>query len=199
MSARMRTLIFLVLVPAAAGWTQSDSPAAGAAWLYVGPRIAVAGEIAQPADFNAEIQRFYPSSSSYFPVYSQIGVEVGERVSLAGSGYRLSFREQVLVAGLDQNFALPVFRLMLGVLTPFGLEAAIGPQLELGYGSSTAGVSPSLVYSLGWRFSFGAVSVPVFVVADPLPPNRKVRVSIMAGVDYGFSPARPKPTAPFNY
>jgi len=181
----------------------ADSAGAGAPaepWFFLGPRVAVAGEVAQPADFNAEIQRFYPSASTYFPVYSQIGLEIAERLSAMGSGYRLSFREQLLISGLDQNFALPVARVLLGVLTPFGLEAAIGPQLELVYSGSALGVAPSLVYSVGWRFSLGSISVPVFAVAEPLPPDRKARISVMAGVDYGFAPARPaKPQTPFNY
>ncbi len=196
---RFKAVCAIALAAATMASAQSEGPPPSP-WLFLGLRVAVAGEITQPAGFNAAIQSFYPSPNAYFPVYSQIGLNLAEQVSIAESGYRLSFSELVLLSGLDQNFALPLLRLMVGVLMPFGLEAGLGPQLELTKTSSAIGVAPSLIYSIGWRFSIGAVTLPVTLVVDPLPPERHVRVSLMAGVDYGLSPSRPPtPKTPFNY
>ncbi len=168
-------------------------------WLYVGPRIGVGGEIAQPSNFNDTVQRVFPSGHSYFPVYSQIGLDLSERVSLAETGYHFFFSQLLAVSGLDQNFALPSLSFLLGAMTPFGLEAALGPQLELANDGGGAYVAPSLVYAVGYRLHVGFVSIPVMLFVDPLPPNRRIRLTILAGVDYGFAPSRPKPPPAFNY
>jgi hypothetical protein len=168
-------------------------------WLFLGPRIGISGEISQPSDFNDTIQRFFPTGHSYFPVYSQIGVDLSERISLAQTGYHLFFSQLLTVSGLDQNFALPVLDLLLGAMTPFGLEAALGPQLELANDGSSTYLAPSMVYAVGWRFSISGLSLPVMLFVDPLPPTRRVRLTVLAGVDYGFTPPGPKPPSPFNY
>lgn len=168
-------------------------------WLFLGPRMGVGGEIAQPSDFNDTIQGLFPSGNSYFPVYSQLGINLAERVALAESGYNLSFSELFTVSGLDQNFAFPMLSLLLGLVTPFGLEASLGPQLELANNGSGAFLAPSMVYAIGWRLSFHGISVPVTVFVNPLPPDRRVRLAVLAGVDYGFSPPGPTPRPPFNY
>ena len=168
-------------------------------WLFLGPRIGVGGEIAEPSDFNGTIQRLFPSGNSYFPVYSQLGIDLAERVPLAATGYNLSFSQLLTVSGLDQNFALPVLSLLLGVMTPFGLEASLGPQLEVANAGGGAFLAPSMVYAVGWRLTFGGISVPVTLFVNPLPPERRVRLAVLAGVDYGFSPSRPTPHPPFNY
>lgn len=193
--------------PAAPSATPAQSPAAPSAapaaprtpWLFLGPRIGISGEISQPSDFNDTIQRFFPTGHSYFPVYSQIGVDLSERISLAQTGYHLFFSQLLTVSGLDQNFALPVFDLLLGAMTPFGLEAALGPQLELANDGSSTYLAPSMVYAVGWRFSISGLSLPVMLFVDPLPPTRRVRLTVLAGVDYGFVPPGPKPPSPFNY
>ena len=202
-------IAFLGAVLAPMAWTQDEGGAAPAQaeppspprspWLYLGPRIGVGGEIAQPSDFNDTVQRIFPSGHAYFPVYSQIGLDLSERVPLAQTGFHLSFSQLLTVVGLDQNFALPVLDLLLGATTPFGLEAGLGPQLELADDGSGISLAPSIVYAVGWRFSFGGVSLPVMMFIDPLPPTRRVRLAVLAGVDYGFTPPGPRPPAPFNY
>jgi len=181
----------------AAPSVQPEQPRAP--WLFLGPRIGVGGEISQPSDFNDTIQRFFPSGHSYFPVYSQIGLDLSERVSLADTGYHLFFSQLLIVSGLDQNFALPSFSVLIGAMAPFGLEVALGPQVELADDGNGAYVAPSLVYAVGYRLRVGGLSLPVTVFVDPLPPTRRVRLTVLAGVDYGFAPSRPKPPPPFNY
>ncbi|HUJ66122.1 MAG TPA: hypothetical protein VLX59_11325 [Acidimicrobiales bacterium] len=204
MSGRVAwTVIGLFLAGVCAAGAQApeqtpEPPAAKPPWLFVGARVAVVGEIAKPSAFNTEIQRIWAGTRSYFPVYSQLGLEATEMIPIDGSGFHVSLGEQVLVAGLDQNFALPMFRLLLGVAMPFGLEVALAPQLEPAYIHGLV-AAPSLAYAVGWRFPLGAIQIPVTLVLDPLPPARRVRLSVMGGIQYGFRPSRPVARTPFNY
>ena len=169
-------------------------------WLLIGGRVGVSYELAAPADFNSEIQAFFPSSSSYFPVYSSLALSVTERFPIGDSGFRLALTELPMVSGIDQNFAMPSFILLVGVQSAFGLEGGVGPAIEPFFSSGSIKAGPSLVYSLGWRFEAGRASIPVTLLVDPLPPNRHLRVSLVAGIDYGFAPTLPKPKKPpFNY
>lgn len=98
---------------------------------------------------------------------------------------------------------MPRITVLVRVQTSFGLEGGLGPLIEpvvAHPGSAGVTASPSLVYSVGWRFSFGRVSLPVSLMVDPLPPHRHPRATLMAGIDYGFAPKLPKrPRSPFNY
>jgi hypothetical protein len=71
-------------------------------WLWVGPRIGISGEISKPSDFDDRIQEFFPKSRKYFPVYSEIGLAVEQRIRIGDSGYQLFLQQRILVGGLDQ-------------------------------------------------------------------------------------------------
>lgn len=191
--------------PAPTGTSTPAAKPATAPWLLVGGRIGAAYEYAKPSTFNALIQPFFPSRSTYFPVYSIVGVSLTESIAISDTGFRLALTQLPAVSGLDQNYAMPQVTLLVGIQTAFGLEGGVGAQLEpvLAAGSSNIEVGPSLVYSVGWRFTFGKVSVPITLTADPLPPGRHrghPRVLLTAGIDYGFAPSAPKaPKTPFNY
>ena len=187
--------------PAASGSSVAASQSS-APWLFVGGRIGAGYEYAKPSDFNSLIQPFFPSANSYFPVYSTLGLSVTESIAIAQTGFRFTMTQLPSVSGLEQNYAMPRLTLLFGVQTGFGLEGGVGPQIEPVVASAGSGVAvgPSLVYAVGWRFSFGRVSVPVTLMVDPLPPHRHPRATLMAGIDYGFAPKAPKPRrAPFNY
>lgn len=204
-------LLFSGLTAAVSAAGNNSSPSGGSApaakpartpWLLVGGRIGAAYEYAKPSEFNALIQPFFPSHNSYFPVYSILGVSLTESIAISNTGFRLALTQLPTVSGLDQNYAMPRLTLLVGVQTGFGLEGGVGAQLEPVVASKGSGVEvgPSLVYSVGWRFTFGKVSVPITLMADPLPPHRHPRASLMAGIDYGFAPSAPKrPKSPFNY
>ena len=63
-------------------------------WLWLGPRIGVTGVISKPSDFDDVIEELFPKSRKYFPVYSEIGLAVEQRVRIEGSGYQLFLQEQ---------------------------------------------------------------------------------------------------------
>ena len=104
-----------------------------------------------------------------------------------------------MVSGVDQNYAVPSLIFLVGIQADFGLEVGLGPQIEPIVGSGGLIAAPSLVYSLGWRLPLGRFSLPLAIMVDPLPPERHLWVSVIAGIDYAFSPTLPKPRAPFNY
>ena len=83
-------------------------------WLWLGPRIGVTGVISKASEFDDIIQEFFPKSRKYFPLYSEIGVAVEQRIRIGDSGYRLFLQERILVGGLDQTAVLPSLSLLLG-------------------------------------------------------------------------------------
>lgn len=168
-------------------------------WLHVGGRIGVTYEFGNKAEFNNAVQQFYPNNFTYFPLYSRVGAALSERVPIGKTGHRFTVSQLLEVTGLDQNFALPSLTLLMGVETSFGLEAGLGPKLELSIANGGYYLAPSLVYAVGWRFQANQVEFPVAVLVEPFPPQRRVRVSIIAGIDYGIPRAEPKPQKPFNY
>lgn len=189
----------------ALGWADSDGAAPASErsksdhWLLVGARVGAAYELTKPAVFNDEIQQFYPSAHSYFPLYSRLGLSLSERFPIGDTGWRLALTQLPMISGIDQNYAIPSLTLLVGIQTDFGLEVGLGPQVEPIVGSGGLVAAPSLVYSAGWRLSLGRFSLPLAIMVDPLPPQRHLWVSVTAGIDYGFTPSLPKPRAPFNY
>ena len=169
-------------------------------WLWLGPRIGVTGVISKPSDFDDVIEELFPKSRKYFPVYSEIGLAVEQRIRIEGKGYQLFLQERILVGGLDQTVALPSLSLLLGVSTPFGLEIGLGPDFSLESKSDGAVISPAMVYALAWTFFISeGVKIPVVFSAVPIPPEGKPRLSVLTGLDFGLNFKREKEKTPFNY
>ncbi len=186
------SLIPILILPAA----EEQSPP----WLWLGPRIGVTGVISKASEFDDIIQEFFPKSRKYFPLYSEIGVAVEQRIRIGDSGYRLFLQERILVGGLDQTAVLPSLSLLLGFSTPFGLEIGLGPEFSLDSKSDGAVIAPAMVYSLGWSFrTSGGTRIPVVFSAVPIPPEGKPRLSLLTGLDFGLSFKREKKKTPFNY
>ncbi len=187
---------------ALAAWLPAQESEEKPPWLHVGLRLGVTGAVADPAVFTKYVQSVYPGNRQYFPLYSQIGIGLEQRVPLGFVGGRLVFQELVLVSGLDQNFALPLLGLLMGYRFPFGLDLGLGPELTLGRQGTKIVVLPALMYSVGWYFSIGNFSIPVLLLFSPLPPDRAMRFTLLSGFDYGVRirlPKREKKKTPFNY
>jgi hypothetical protein len=169
-------------------------------WLWLGPRIGVTGVISKRSDFDDLIQEIFPKSRKYFPVYSEIGLAVEQRIRIEGRGYHWFLQERILVGGLDQTAALPSLSLILGVSTPFGLEIGLGPDFSLESKSGGAVIAPAMVYAVGWSFFISdQIKIPVVFSAVPIPPEGKARLSLLAGLDFGLRFKREKKKTPFNY
>ena len=190
--------LFLALVALLPAQANEEKPP----WLFAGIRLGVTGAVAEPGDFTAIVQSVFPGSRDYFPLYSQIGLELEQRIPLGFVPGRLIFQELILVSGLDQNFALPLLGLLLGYRFPFGLDIGLGPELTLGRQSEKIIMLPALMYTVGWYFTIGNFSIPVVLVYSPLPPDRKMRITLLSGFDFGVKiklPKREKKKTPFNY
>jgi hypothetical protein len=170
----------------------------GTPWFTAGVRAGVGGGLVAPAEFDAAVQEIFPREKSYFPVYSRVGLAAGQRL-LTGPAGRVTLEEWMLVSGLDQNIALPAGSLLLSYRAPFGLTVGLGPELSMVSRDGTLGVAPALIYVAGWTFSLGRVSLPVLLIADPLPFERWIRLSLMAGLDFGLTLKLPGRRPPFNY
>jgi hypothetical protein len=201
MNKRTRELLCILLAAVFAAPTlQAQENEEKPPWFYMGPRIGVICAISSRDDFDAIIQEMLPSERDYFPLFSQIGLNFEQRIRLEKNGY-LAFEELFLVRGLDQNIAIPAAALLISLKLPFGLKFGLGPEIYLRGLNSTPLFSPSLVYTVGWIFSFRSIEVPVLCVYDPLPYDRKMRISLLTGFDFGlkfkFKPKEKK--TPFNY
>ena len=169
-------------------------------WLWLGPRIGVTGVVSKTSDFDSIIQELFPKSRQYFPLYSEIGLAVEQRIRIGGGGYELFLQERILVGGLDQTVVLPSLSLLLGFSTPFGLEIGLGPDFSLESKSDGAVIAPAMVYTLGWSFfTAEGVKIPVVFSAVPIPPEGKPRLSLLTGLDFGLRFKREKKKTPFNY
>ena len=169
-------------------------------WLWLGPRIGVTGVVSKTSEFDDTIQQFFPKSRQYFPVYSEIGMAVAQRIRIGGGGYQLFLQERILVGGLDQTVVLPSLSLLLGFSTPFGLEIGLGPDFSLESKSDETVIAPAMVYTLGWSFfTAEGVKIPVVFSAVPIPPEGKPRLSVLTGLDFGLRFKREKKKTPFNY
>jgi hypothetical protein len=170
------------------------------AWLWLGPRIGITGVISKTSEFDENIQEFFPKSRQYFPVYSEIGLAVEQRIRIGESGYQLFLQERVLAGGLDQTVVLPSLSLLLGFSFPFGLEIGVGPDFSLESKSGGAVISPAMVYTVGWCFfTDEGAKIPVVLSAVPIPPEGKPRISLLTGLDFGLKAKREKKKTPFNY
>ena len=169
-------------------------------WLWLGARIGVTGVMAKPSDFDDFVEEIFPRSRDYFPVYSEIGLAVEQRIRIEGNGYQLFLQERILVGGLDQTVALPSLSLLLGISTPFGLEIGLGPDFSLESKSGGAVIAPAMVYTVTWVFYISdGTKIPVTFSAVPIPPEGKARLSVLAGLDFGLRFEREKKKTPFNY
>jgi hypothetical protein len=189
-------IISISVLPAEEVSAEQDAPP----WLWLGPRIGVTGVITKPSDFDDYIEEIFPKSRDYFPVYSEIGLAVEQRVRIEGNGYQWFLQERILVGGLDQTVALPSLSLLLGISTPFGLEIGLGPDFSLESKSGGAVIAPAMVYTVTWVFYISdGTKIPVTFSAVPIPPEGKARLSVLAGLDFGLRFEREKKKTPFNY
>ena len=168
------------------------------AWLSVGPRIGATGVVTTWSRFNAEMQDMRSADRDYFPLYSQIGFNIDQRIRLDG-GVALIFRETLLLGGLDQNIPLPSATLLAGVGLPFGLELLIGPEINPDASDGDADPTPSLALAAGWVFSAWGRPLPVSVVVVPLSVDWEPRVTALVGIDFPIRFRFEKKKPPFNY
>jgi len=197
---KKRLMVILVAALFAAAAISAEENSEKQPWFYLGPRIGLIGVLSDLDEFDAIIQDMYPSDSDYFPLFSQIGLSFEQRIPITENSY-LAFEQLLLVRGLDQNIAIPAAALLINYKTPFGLKFGLGPEIYLRGLNGDPLFSPSLVYALGWIFTFNSFELPLTCIFDPLPYDRKMRISLITGFDFGFRMKLKitKKKDPFNY
>ena len=95
--------------------------------LVFGPRLGISAAVMEPEDFNNHMQSLLSDSSrSFFPVYTEMGIQLQQLLPLGGTGSYLTFQQTLLMGGLEQSMPLPSGYMTIGYRMPFGLELGSG-------------------------------------------------------------------------
>ena len=155
--------------------------------IVFGPRVGVTYIAVNPEEFNKSLQETYPDESrSYFPMMTQFGVNLEQRIRLGDTDSHFAFQEVLVIGGIDQNIFLPSLSVLIGFRSRVGLEFGLGPNVTLV--RSEEGLVPNLsvIYAAGWTFNFRDVFVPVNIAVVPTPTDGHPRVSFMTGFNFNL-------------
>ncbi|MBA7633384.1 hypothetical protein ES703_40950 [subsurface metagenome] len=153
--------------------------------LIFGPRVGISYIMANPDDFNDSVQEVFPDKNrKYFPVFTQFGINLEQRIRLGGTRSHFAFQEVLLIGGLDQNIVLPALNLLIGFRSHAGLEFGLGPNITMSRATEGPGVTVSVVYAVGWTFAFKNVFVPVDLCIVPTPSDGHPRLTLLTGFNF---------------
>jgi hypothetical protein len=176
-------LLFLCLGALVAAAQDSDPPRR--LEIVFGPRVGVSYILAPFRDFDASVQRIFPDDSrQYIPIFTQFGLNLEQRIRLGNTQSHFAFQEVLLVGGIDQNIVLPSLSILIGFRSRKGLEFGLGPNLSLKRSADDIGVGLSVVYSVGWTFSFADVFIPVDLAFVPTPSDSNPRFTLLTGFNF---------------
>lgn len=165
-----------------AGGTLAAQEDARAPRLLFGPRLGVSVVVQDPAAFNAGMQVLIPDSSkTYFPVFTEMGLQAQQLVPLGDGRSYLAFQEMFLVGGLDQSLPLISVNATMGYRTRAGFEMAMGPYISSIAPGGSVKLSASVAYTLGWTIAANGFSVPITLMFVPLPSYVNPRISLILG------------------
>ena len=108
-----------------------------------------------------------------------------QRIKLGETKSHFAFQEVFLIGGIDQSIVLPSLSFIIGYRHSSGLEFGLGPNI-----STTSDIrgdiipSISVVYSIGWTFSYQSVYVPINLAIVPTPVDGHPRVSLLTGFNF---------------
>ena len=152
-----------------------------------GPRVGATYVVVSKEDFNASLQNAFPRDSAYFPLITQFGLNLEQRIRLGDTESHFAFQEVIVVGGLDQGIVLPSFSCLIGFRSKAGLEFGLGPNVTLSRSPEGLGVAVSVIYALGWTFSIQDVHIPVDIAIVPTPVDGCPRISLLTGFNFGGS------------
>jgi len=152
--------------------------------LVVGPRVGLTGIIMDFDQFNDEMQVGFPRKVDYIPIFTEFGFSAKQLVAMGDSGRDLIIEETMLIAGLDQSFAIPAIRFLLGIEGRIGSEIKVGPYLVFADNSGKVGIKASFVYSLGWTISLKGMLIPIDISFVPQPSYWQPRITITTGLSF---------------
>lgn len=191
MNGARRAVVFLGLLAvfcalgATGAYGQEDAPAKRVEFVY-GPRVGVSYIVTDPAEFNESVQEMFPDSDrKYFPIITQFGLNLEQRIRLGNTASHFAFQEVLIIGGLDQNLIIPSLSVLIGFRSRAGLELGLGPNVSLKRSADgPAGVGLSVVYALGWTFDFSGVYVPVNLAVVPTPSDGAPRITLLTGFNF---------------
>jgi hypothetical protein len=153
--------------------------------IVFGPRVGVNYIVVDPEDYNAAIQKVFPDPDRrYFPILTLFGLNLEQRIRLGNTQSHFAFQEVLTVGGLDQNIIVPGLAVLIGFRSRMGLEVGLGPIANLKITTEGVGIGISVVYSVGWTFSFEDVFVPVDLALVPTPSDGNPRISLLTGFNF---------------
>jgi len=138
------------------------------------------------------VQNIFPDPErSYFPLFTQFGVHLEQRIRLGTTDHHFAFQEVLLIGGLEQGIAIPSFSLIIGFRFAFGLEFGLGPNIYLsaqneGLGYPSLTPSFTVVYAIGYTFSFQGIHIPIDIAIVPTPADGHIRLSFLTGFNFFF-------------
>ncbi|MBW8003557.1 MAG: hypothetical protein FVQ80_16350 [Planctomycetes bacterium] len=150
-----------------------------------GPRVGVSWVIATPEQFNESVQQIFPDETrAYFPIFTQFGINLEQRIRLGTTKSHFAFQEVLVIGGLDQNIVLPSLNFLIGFRSHAGLEFGLGPNISMSRSAGDIEITVSVVYAVGWTFFFQNVFVPVNIAVVPTPSDGHPRITFLTGFNF---------------
>ena len=178
-------LIGMALMLVGAGASLSGQEQASTTHVFFGPVLGVETVRISRFDFDSTMQDIFPDSKgAYYPVYSEIGVESAQFFPLGDTRSFVAIHELFMISGLDQHMPVPNLDLLFGFRAGFGLEVGVGPHFTLVAPGGSVKIGSSLMYWVGWWFSFHGFALPVKLTFVPLPSYAKPTISLLFGVSF---------------
>ena len=126
-----------------------------------------------------ELKKLLPPGE-FHRIISQFGWHFEHQIAPEGGGPQFLLQFVPMVAGVEHGFFIPNATVAVGIRLPNGLEAGIGPNIQLPKNLESRGkVTSALLVALGKTFDFGGVSIPINI-AYAINPNGN-RVSFVLG------------------
>jgi hypothetical protein len=176
------TVILLSILGTAFG--QSSGPESRFQFI-IGPSVGLTCVIDPKGELNDRLQEMYPNPDrTYYPFFTQFGLNLEQRLRLGSTESHFAFQELFLVGGMDQGVFLPSFDFLLGFRSRRGLQFGLGPNLAVRWSETELEFALSVVYAVGWNFTFFGAWVPVSLAVVPTPADGMPRISIISGFNF---------------
>jgi hypothetical protein len=175
----------VLLGGAAAAFAQRSDT--GRVNLVFGPRVGAGATVmfVDSTTFTETVREMAPDPrDKYYPVFTQFGVSLEQRIRLGDTESHFAFQEILHVGGLDQGLILPSLNVLIGFRSRLGLELGFGPNITVQYDGVSFDVPVTVVYAVGWTFNFSDVYIPVDIAVMPTPRDGHIRLTLMTGFNF---------------
>jgi hypothetical protein len=154
--------------------------------MIFGPRVGATYMMIDPDSFDENMREVFreETEGNYFPLFTQFGIHLEQRIPLGNTNSQFVFQEVLLLGGLDQSAALPSASVLIGYRTAAGFEIGLGPNASLARSGDEIKIGISVAYGLGWTFTIEDVNVPVNFAAVPTPSDGHPRFTILTGFNF---------------